>query len=108
MRLFNDNWEFSKQPLHTSLEEMETRKEDFQPGIPHDWLIYQAQDLYEDGTGWYRKQFSWEKKEGEQVVLRFDGIYMDSTLYVNKKEVCQWKYGYSTFEVEITEFLQNG
>ena len=94
MRLFNDNWEFSKQPLHTSLEEMETRKEDFQPvGIPHDWLIYQAQDLYEDGTGWYRKQFSWEKKEGEQVVLRFDGIYMDSTLYVNKKEVCQWKYG---------------
>ena len=29
MRLFNDNWEFSKQPLHTSLEEMETRRREF-------------------------------------------------------------------------------
>lgn len=108
-KLFNDGWEFTKQPLHTTFEEILQRTETFQPvGLPHDWLIYQPQDLYEDGTGWYRKRFYWEKSSEEQVSLRFDGVYMDSRLYVNGRMVQEWKYGYSAFETDITDALDQG
>lgn len=33
---------------------------------------------------------------------------MDSELYVNSRKVLEWKYGYSTFEADITDFLENG
>ena len=46
-KLFNDGWEFTKQPLHTTYEEIMEKQRDFQPvGLPHDWLIYQAGNLY--------------------------------------------------------------
>lgn len=108
-KLFNDGWEFTKQPLHTSFEEISKQKKAFHPvGLPHDWLIYQPQNLYEDGTGWYRKIFYWEKSSEERVSLRFDGIYMDSRLYVNRQMVQEWKYGYSAFETDITDVLNQG
>lgn len=31
---------------------------------------------------------------------------MDSELYVNSRKVLEWKYGYSTFEADITDFLE--
>ncbi|MGN0295582.1 MAG: glycoside hydrolase family 2 TIM barrel-domain containing protein [Lachnospiraceae bacterium] len=108
MKLFNDGWEFSKQPLGTDYDTMEQNKSAFAPvGIPHDWLIGQA-DLYEDGTGWYRRLFTWNVKEGELVFLRFDGIYMDSRVYLNGHLIKEWKYGYSTFEADLTPWLKNG
>ena len=107
--LFNDGWEFTKQPLHTTYEAIMEKQKEFEPvGLPHDWLIYQTGNLYEDSTGWYRKRFIWSKQEKELVFLRFDGIYMDSKVYVNGKMVREWKYGYSAFETEITENLVNG
>ena len=64
--IIHDGWEFSKQPLHTTLEEMQAEQDAFVPiGLPHDWLIYDADNLYEDGTGWYRRKLTWKKKEGE-------------------------------------------
>lgn len=108
-RLFNDGWEFSKQPLHTTLEEMQAEQDAFVPiGLPHDWLIYDADNLYEDGTGWYRRKLTWKKKEGEVVFLRFDGIYMDSRIFVNGEFAFEWKYGYSAFEVDLTSYLKDG
>lgn len=108
-KLFNDGWEFTKQPLHTTYEEIMEKQRDFQPvGLPHDWLIYQAGNLYEDSTGWYRKRFVWNRGEQELVFLRFDGIYMDSKVYVNGQMVREWKYGYSAFETEITAALADG
>ena len=33
---------------------------------------------------------------------------MDTTVYVNDKEVGKWKYGYTTFSFDITGALKNG
>ncbi len=108
MRLFNDGWEFRKQKIGTGLKEMKERDSEFvQVGIPHDWLIGQTENLYEDSTGWYRKKFFWKKAERNRVFLRFDGIYMDCHIFVNGAEAGEWKYGYTTFEIEITEYLRN-
>lgn len=74
--------------------------------LPHDWQIWHVKKLYQDGTGWYRKQFT--KPSGERMCLYFEGIYMDSAVYVNGKLAKEWKYGYSSFQVDITEFLTEG
>ncbi len=102
--LFNDGWEFAK----SSLEVTDCTTLNFTPvDLPHDWLIYNTLDLYENSIGWYRKTCTY-KKEAEQVLLSFDGIYMDSFLYVNRQFVGEWKYGYSAFEHEITKYLIEG
>ncbi|MGO4532756.1 glycoside hydrolase family 2 TIM barrel-domain containing protein [Paenibacillus sp. 2TAF8] len=76
--------------------------------FPHDWLIYNTLDLYENSIGWYRKTFEYTKDEQQQVLLCFDGVYMDSSVYVNGHFVGEWKYGYSAFEHEITNALVDG
>ncbi|MDU7474809.1 MAG: glycoside hydrolase family 2 TIM barrel-domain containing protein [Paenibacillus macerans] len=103
-RRFNDGWEFAKSGLETaSPGELSFKPVD----IPHDWLIYNTLDLYENSIGWYRKTFTYTGSD-EQVLLAFDGVYMDSTLYVNGQQIGEWKYGYSSFEHEITEALAAG
>ena len=103
-RLFCDNWEFSKNSFGTEY----TDALDFKcVDIPHDWLIYNTKNLYETSTGWYRKHLTYEKSE-ECVSLRFEGVYMDSKVYVNGTLAGEWKYGYSTFEFDITKLLVEG
>lgn len=107
-RLFNDGWEFAKQLL-VETEEAVPETEAFVPvEIPHDWLIYDSRNLYQDSIGWYKKGFSLEKQQDKLYFLRFDGIYMDSTVYVNGKECGEWKYGYSAFALDISGFLEEG
>lgn len=108
--LFNNDWEFIKLKFGTELLDMRAvRDEDFSKvTLPHDWLIFNTLDLYEDSTGWYRKHFEFLKQEGRKYLLNFDGVYMDSTVYVNNKEVGTHHYGYSSFEYEITDYLING
>lgn len=109
MVLWTEGWEFLKTSLGTSYEEACARKKDFAAvELPHDWLIYDAHNLYEDGFGWYRKSFENPLSEGERMQLRFDGIYMDCTVYVNGKAAADWKYGYTTFDVDVTDFLKKG
>ncbi len=100
-KLFNDNWEFKK--VTAQSEDKTWSRID----IPHDWHIYDVFNLYEDGEGWYRKTFDCEMS-GDRIFIRFDGVYMDTTVLINDKVAGEWKYGYSTFEIEITALVHNG
>ena len=108
-RLFTENWEFVKTPFGTPFEELSVYENDFERvDIPHDWLIYDTLNLYETSTGWYRKHFSLKKENGKVYMLRFDGVYMDSKVYINGVLLGEWKYGYSTFEFDMTALLKDG
>lgn len=107
--LFNDNWGFLKTELGTELSDIRGRIGEFRPvDLPHDWLIYDTHNLYENSTGWYRKCIvvvdldnaevaevrrqeggadAFSLISGQRMILRFDGVYMDSTLYVNGQKV---------------------
>ncbi len=102
--LFNDGWEFCV------IKEGEPLKEEaFLPVfLPHDWLIYDSKNLYADGIGYYKKVFSLDKKPGKRYLINFDGVYMDSTVYVNGSKSGINRYGYSPFEYDITDKLRNG
>lgn len=108
---FYDNWTFLRTELNVAFSQIQERRESFLPvELPHDWLIYDAKNLYRDGCGWYRKIYVAEEAPsvGERLILRFEGVYMDSTLYVNGKVIGDWKYGYSTFDMDITDAVIQG
>lgn len=110
MRLFNDKWRFIKLGNSSTYADFKDNKENMLSiGLPHDWLIYNVKNLYESSKGWYLRTLNVDEGlEDKSYILIFDGIYMDSEIFVNSKKVFEWKYGYSTFEVDITKFLNLG
>lgn len=84
--------------------------------LPHDWSIYFDFDhksparneggQLNGGTAWYRKAFTLnEADKNKDVRINFDGVYMDSKVYVNGKFVGHYPSGYNHFSYDITEFL---
>ena len=87
--------------------------------VPHDWAIegdFSAGNpsgagggALPGGVGWYRKHLTLDKAPQDEVVcIEFDGVYMNSTVYVNGQKVGYRPYGYSSFEYDITSFLHQG
>lgn len=108
-RLFNDGWTFLKQPLNTKIEDIRGKEHAFYPvNIPHDWLIYQAENLYESATGWYRKCFTCKKQKDIFYEIYFEGVYMDTTVYLNGQVLGEWKYGYSSSFFDMTSWIKDG
>ena len=88
--------------------------------VPHDWAI--EGDFYvgnpsgasggalPGGIGWYRKHFTinCESTANNRYFIEFDGVYMNSTVYVNGQKVGNRPYGYSSFEYDITPYVKDG
>jgi beta-galactosidase len=61
------------------------------------------------GIGWYRKEFKLpENIKGKQVFIEFDGVYMNSDVWINGYHLGNRPYGYSSFEYELTNHLKFG
>lgn len=102
--LFNDGWLFAK-----TYEDGENWDCNYLPvQIPHDWLIYDANALYETSFGRYIKKYDFGSVKDKRIRLYFEGVYMNCTVYVNRQPAFDWKYGYSSFEADITDFLHDG
>jgi len=93
--------------------------------VPHDWSI---EDLVTSksvgpfspespggpstghvlgGTGWYRKHFVLSKADADkQVSVRFDGVYMDSEVWLNGHSLGRHPYGYTPFAFDLTAHLK--
>ncbi len=106
--LINDNWEFRLLPLDSGYDKAMCGNGWNKVDLPHDWLIYDTNNLYADGEGWYRRTFEIEETDGKCVRLYFDGIYMDSHIFVNGNEVFRHTNGYTAFYVDITKYVKKG
>jgi len=61
------------------------------------------------GTGWYRKEFTVpESIHGKRVFIEFDGVYMNSDVWLNGTHLGNRPYGYSSFQYELTPDLKFG
>ncbi len=104
--------------------------------IPHDWAIYgpfspdndrqftaivqdgqTVKDRHEGrtgglpivGAGWYRLDFEIPVDfDGRQAELVFDGAMSNPEIYVNGELAGRWAYGYNSFSVNITPFINEG
>lgn len=108
-RMLRENWEFVKLPFAPEDELPASPPESAwtKVTVPHDWLVWNTKDLYENSLGWYRRRFS-VSPEDERTLLYFEGVYMDVTVFVNGREAGQWKYGYSSFYFDVTDLVKPG
>ncbi|MEO6980171.1 MAG: glycoside hydrolase family 2 TIM barrel-domain containing protein, partial [Mucilaginibacter sp.] len=56
--------------------------------------------------GWYRKTFkapnAWK---GKKVSIYFEGVYMNSEVFINGKSLGVYPYGYSSFSYDLSPYL---
>lgn len=63
----------------------------------------------EGGICWYRKKFDIpEECKNKRVYIYFDGIYRNSTVYLNEYYVGTHSGGYDSFYYDITDFVNIG
>jgi len=86
--------------------------------LPHDWAIEGPFDqnlpgetgkLPYAGIGWYRKHFNiLAADKGKKIYLDVDGAMAYATVWCNGKFVGGWPYGYASWQLELTPFLEFG
>ena len=86
--------------------------------LPHDWSVdYPVEEnspscgsggYARTGIGWYRRRFVISPQEKSRYALRFDGVYMNCDVFINGQHVGGHVYGYTSFELDITQALYNG
>ena len=85
--------------------------------VPHDWSIEGTprQDApaggrggyFPTGIGWYRKTFRMPAAaSGHQAWLEFDGVYMNSDVWINGVHLGRRPYGYISFAYDITKHVR--
>jgi len=105
--LLNCGWEFTKLPLD-SCREQALASSWQEVYLPHDWLIWQAGNLYESADAWYRRTLKREEADAETVLLCFDGVYMDCDVLLNGEIICTHPYGYTAFQADLSGKLREG
>ena len=114
---FNQNWHFklnanAKDAVKPDADVSSWKKLD----LPHDWSIYNDFDhdspaqneggQLNGGDAWYRKTFKLDEEDlNKNVRITFDGVYMDSQVYVNGQLVGHYPNGYNQFSYDITDYL---
>jgi beta-galactosidase len=87
--------------------------------LPHDWSIEGEFKRDEPtgggggylptGIGWYRKQFTLPSAfRGKQVSIQFDGVYMNSEVWINGHLLGKRPSGYISFIYDLTPYLIAG
>ena len=105
--VWNDNWKFVKDSGDVSAvpENAEIVT------IPHTWNAVDGQDGGNDyfrGNCIYFKNFEKnELPENDKHFLEINGANSSATVYLNGKELATHHGGYSTWRVEITEYLED-
>ncbi|MGD1086580.1 MAG: glycoside hydrolase family 2 TIM barrel-domain containing protein [Verrucomicrobiota bacterium] len=84
--------------------------------VPHDWSIEgpltrppegQGEGgFFTHGIGWYRKSFTLPASVGKKVVIEFDGVYMNSEVWINGQFLGRRPYGFVGFRYDLSDFLK--
>lgn len=85
--------------------------------VPHDWSVEGKPDsiwasataYLPTGIGWYRKTFKIEKDANPtNRYIYFDGVMMNSEVWINDKYLGKRPNGFVPFYYEITDFITPG
>lgn len=87
--------------------------------LPHDAMLTEervpdlsngnATGFYPGGKYVYTKSlFGEESLCNKTVLVEFEGVYMNSRVFLNEEEVGGWIYGYTNFYVDLTDRLLMG
>jgi beta-galactosidase len=112
--LFNADWKFHKGDVPDG-EQTDLNTADWRTvPLPHDWSIEgpfsnewaSATGFLPGGIGWYQKSFTaqadWKNKN---LYIYFDGVYKNSTVWLNGHLLGNRPNGFVPFEYEISKYL---
>ena len=110
-QLLNDQWQFVQNDSDFTKAQNVT--------LPHDWSICHRFDVnapagndgayLPTGKGWYRRTLTLGNAyAGKKIRLYFEGVYMNSQVFVNGHKAGGWPYGYSSFWVDATPYINIG
>ena len=114
---FDAGWRFIQQDVAKAQTPGFNDRSWRQLDLPHDWSIEgeNRQDApgggsigyFPTGVGWYRKTFDVPGYSKDKLYsIEFDGVYMNSTVWINGHELGTWPYGYSSFSYDLTPYLK--
>lgn len=112
---FNHDWKFSLKADSTAHLPSFDDSDWINLNVPHDWSIEAGyrQDstaastgFVPGGIGWYRKSFRLDRAyENKKIRILFDGVYNNSTVWVNGHKLGFRPSGYSSFAYDLTDHL---
>jgi beta-galactosidase len=117
--LFDVNWKFIKEDLKGA-EQMNYNDANWRTlNLPHDWGTEGTYDranptgrgggYVQAGIGWYRKNFELKEADARRrIYIEFDGVMMNSDVWINGWHLGRRPYGYSSFQYEMTGHLNFG
>jgi len=121
--LFDEGWRFHRGDIanaeQTSFKDNSWRDID----LPHDWSIEDlpgtnspfnpdaingvSVGFTTGGIGWYRKTFTLPvNQQNKRISILFDGVYMNSDVWVNGVHLGNHPYGYTSFYYDITDKIK--
>ncbi|WP_396600665.1 glycoside hydrolase family 2 TIM barrel-domain containing protein [Algibacter sp. R77976] len=116
---FNNNWQFILED-NPSFSNKKIDDSSWNVlNVPHDWSFEkgvrkggdqgQGGGYHDGGIGWYRKQFNVKKESLSKITyINFDGVYMNSEVWVNGNYLGKRPYGYISFRYDISKHLEEG
>lgn len=115
---FNRGWQFT-QDFSIDKMNQQIQVEFRQVNLPHDWSIEGSFDpdnpagvgggALPGGWGFYRKEFFVpEEDSAKHISIRFDGVYMNSEVYLNSKLLGKRPNGYIGFTYNLSDGLKYG
>jgi len=85
--------------------------------LPHDFIIEGTFDPQADAShgflpknaAWYRKSFVLPRSDkGKALWLEFDGVYRDSIVWLNGRQLGRHRSGYTSFYYDISQAVRYG
>jgi beta-galactosidase len=124
--LFDDNWLFKKDSL-IDAESLSYNDLGWRAlNLPHDWSIEDLPNQSDSvigpfttksigatatgytvgAVGWYRKHFTINNIANKKITIYFDGVYMNSDVWVNGHHLGNHPYGYTPFYYDLTPYFK--
>lgn len=75
--------------------------------VPHCFSVDPRYQFF-TGSVWYRRAFQWQIQSGKRVILHFDGVYYECSVWINNQLAGTHEGGYTPFQFDITDLLKSG
>ena len=76
--------------------------------VPGDWNSQNPELFLYEGTLWYEKDFDYHRKPNTRAFLHVGAANYITHVWVNGKKVCDHEGGFTPFDCEVTDILQDG
>jgi beta-galactosidase len=116
---FNQDWQFWLNPPGESHYKIPADATWETLNLPHDWSIALARGeneisgssngFFPMGRGFYKRVFGAPSEwKDQQVLVEFEGVYMNAEVFLNEHFLGRHPYGYTTFTFDLTPYLRYG